>query len=90
MQLNATQGQQAAVQTGPQVINVTLKVITFASDDSGRCYEDWRRKQESGLGAVGAGVIAAYGLYTNVLSGPSATPVPRGRGRWTRFRMQLG
>jgi len=35
MQLNATQGQQAAVQTGPQVINVTLKVITFASDDSG-------------------------------------------------------
>lgn len=35
MQLNATQAQQNAVQAGPQVINVTLKVLTFARDESG-------------------------------------------------------
>jgi Tfp pilus assembly protein PilN len=33
MQLNAT--QQNAQQTGPQVINVTLKVFTFAREDAG-------------------------------------------------------
>jgi hypothetical protein len=35
MQLNATQTQQNGVQSGPQVINVTLKVLTFARDESG-------------------------------------------------------
>ena len=36
MQLNATQQNGPAnAQAGPQVINVTLKVITFARDDSG-------------------------------------------------------
>ncbi len=35
MQLNATQAQQNAMQAGPQVINVTLKVLTFARDESG-------------------------------------------------------
>ena len=35
MQLNATQQQQNGAQSGPQVINVTLKVLTFARDESG-------------------------------------------------------
>ena len=35
MQLNATQTQQNSAQSGPQVINVTLKVLTFARDESG-------------------------------------------------------
>ena len=35
MQLNATQTQQNGAQGGPQVINVTLKVLTFARDESG-------------------------------------------------------
>ena len=35
MQLNATQQQQNGVQGGPQVINVTLKVLTFARDEAG-------------------------------------------------------
>jgi hypothetical protein len=35
MQLNATQTQQNGVQSGPQVINVTLKVLTFARDEAG-------------------------------------------------------
>jgi hypothetical protein len=35
MQLNATQTQQNGAQGGPQAINVTLKVLTFARDESG-------------------------------------------------------